>query len=102
MALLVFAPVLPSAADTTARRVRIKDVATIEGVRDNQLIGYGIVVGLSGTGDSQQTLFPVQTLISTLQRMGVNVPTTGSAPRRVPPPSSEPSRITRKPVASFS
>jgi flagellar P-ring protein precursor FlgI len=66
-------------ADTTARRVRIKDVATIEGVRDNQLIGYGIVVGLSGTGDSQQTVFPVQTLISTLQRMGVNVPTTGSA-----------------------
>jgi flagellar P-ring protein FlgI len=61
-----------------AHRVRIKDVATIEGIRDNQLIGYGIVVGLSGTGDSQQTVFPVQTLISTLQRMGVNVPTTGS------------------------
>src|SRR6201986_979039 len=61
------------------RHVRIKDVATIEGVRDNQLIGYGIVVGLNGTGDSQQTVFPVQTLISTLQRMGVNVPTTGSA-----------------------
>jgi flagellar P-ring protein precursor FlgI len=73
-----FAPV-QLAADTTVRRVRIKDVATIEGVRDNQLIGYGIVVGLSGTGDSQQTVFPVQTLISTLQRMGVNVPTTGSA-----------------------
>jgi flagellar P-ring protein precursor FlgI len=63
---------------SAAHRVRIKDVATIEGVRDNQLIGYGIVVGLSGTGDSQQTVFPVQTLISTLQRMGVNVPTTGS------------------------
>ena len=66
-------------ASASAHRVRIKDVATIEGVRDNQLIGYGIVVGLSGTGDSQQTVFPVQTLISTLQRMGVNVPTTGSA-----------------------
>ncbi len=65
-------------ASASAHRVRIKDVATIEGVRDNQLIGYGIVVGLSGTGDSQQTVFPVQTLISTLQRMGVNVPTTGS------------------------
>jgi flagellar P-ring protein precursor FlgI len=65
--------------DATAHRVRIKDVATIEGVRENQLIGYGIVVGLSGTGDSQQTVFPVQTLISTLQRMGVNIPTTGSA-----------------------
>jgi flagellar P-ring protein precursor FlgI len=82
MALLLLAPFFASMrlpADTTARRVRIKDVATIEGVRDNQLIGYGIVVGLSGTGDSQQTVFPVQTLISTLQRMGVNVPTTGSA-----------------------
>lgn len=53
--------------------VRIKDVATVEGIRDNQLIGYGIVVGLRGTGDSQQTVFPVQTLVSTLQRMGVNV-----------------------------
>ena len=82
MAVLLLAPFFASmrlVADTTAHRVRIKDVATIEGVRDNQLIGYGIVVGLSGTGDSQQTVFPVQTLISTLQRMGVNVPTTGSA-----------------------
>jgi flagellar P-ring protein precursor FlgI len=72
----------PASAQRTgnaaAHRVRIKDVATIEGVRDNQLIGYGIVVGLSGTGDSQQTVFPVQTLISTLQRLGVNVPSTGS------------------------
>jgi flagellar P-ring protein FlgI len=79
---LMFAPIFASAQrlhDATVHRVRIKDVATIEGVRDNQLIGYGIVVGLNGTGDSQQTVFPVQTLISTLQRMGVNVPTTGSA-----------------------
>src|ERR1700747_674268 len=68
-----------ASGDSAVRRVRIKDVATIEGVRDNQLIGYGIVVGLNGTGDSQQTIFPVQTLISTLQRMGVNVPTTGSS-----------------------
>jgi flagellar P-ring protein FlgI len=52
---------------------RVKDVATVEGVRDNQLIGYGIVVGLRGTGDSQQTVFPIQTLISTLERMGVNL-----------------------------
>ncbi len=79
---LVCAPLCTSAQlihEATVHRVRIKDVATIEGIRDNQLIGYGIVVGLSGTGDSQQTVFPAQTLISTLQRMGVNVPTTGSA-----------------------
>ncbi|MCU1321554.1 MAG: flagellar P-ring protein [Acidobacteriaceae bacterium] len=56
------------------REARIKDLATIEGIRDNQLVGYGIVVGLQGTGDSQQTTFPTQTLASTLLRMGVSVP----------------------------
>jgi flagellar P-ring protein precursor FlgI len=66
-------------AGASGHRVRVKDVASIEGVRENQLIGYGIVVGLHGTGDSQQTVFPVQTLISTLQRMGVNVPGAGSS-----------------------
>lgn len=53
---------------------RIKDIASIEGIRDNQLVGYGIVVGLNGTGDSQQTSFPIQTLAATLLRMGVSVP----------------------------
>lgn len=57
---------------------RIKDVATIEGIRDNQLVGYGLVVGLHGTGDSSQTVFPAQTLISALERMGITVPQTGS------------------------
>jgi len=56
-----------------ARLARVKDVATVEGVRDNQLVGYGIVVGLRGTGDSPQTVFPLQTLVSTLERMGVNL-----------------------------
>ena len=56
------------------RQARIKDIATIEGIRENQLVGYGIVVGLNGTGDSQQTAFPVQTLAATLLRMGVSVP----------------------------
>jgi flagellar P-ring protein precursor FlgI len=56
------------------RQARVKDVATIEGIRDNQLVGYGIVVGLQGTGDSQQTTFPAQTLAATLLRMGVSVP----------------------------
>lgn len=56
-----------------ARMSRVKDVATVEGIRDNQLIGYGIVVGLRGTGDSTQTVFPIQTLVSTLERMGINL-----------------------------
>jgi flagellar P-ring protein precursor FlgI len=58
----------------TVREARVKDISSIEGIRDNQLVGYGIVVGLQGTGDSQQTTFPVQTLTSTLLRMGVSVP----------------------------
>ncbi len=60
------------------RMSRIKDVATIEGIRDNQLVGYGLVVGLKGTGDSSQTVFPAQTLVSALERMGITVPQTGS------------------------
>ncbi len=63
---------VPTGSQRT-KLARVKDVATVEGVRDNQLIGYGIVVGLRGTGDSQQTVFPMQTLISTLERMGVNL-----------------------------
>ena len=64
------------AVASTHRMARIKDVASIEGIRDNQLVGYGIVVGLNGTGDSQQTTFPAQTLAATLLRMGVSVPAT--------------------------
>jgi flagellar P-ring protein FlgI len=52
---------------------RIKDLTTIEGIRDNQLVGYGLVVGLAGTGDKQQTIFSIQTLANMLQRMGVNI-----------------------------
>jgi flagellar P-ring protein precursor FlgI len=65
-------------AETTMHLARVKDVATIEGIRDNQLVGYGLVVGLRGTGDSSQTVFPAQTLISALERMGITVPQTGS------------------------
>jgi flagellar P-ring protein FlgI len=59
---------------STPRQARVKDISSIEGIRDNQLVGYGIVVGLQGTGDSQQTTFPTQTLAATLLRMGVSVP----------------------------
>lgn len=53
---------------------RLKDVASIEGVRNNQLIGYGIVVGLNGTGDRRQTVFSAQSLASLLNQLGVTVP----------------------------
>ena len=53
----------------------VRDIATISGVRDNPLIGYGIVVGLHGTGDSQQTgIFTVQALTSALHKFGVQAP----------------------------
>src|ERR1039457_1063021 len=52
---------------------RLKELVSLEGVRDNQLIGYGIVVGLKGTGDRQQTLFTAQSLANMLQQMGVTV-----------------------------
>lgn len=56
-----------------ARAVRLKDLVAVEGVRENQLIGYGLVVGLKGTGDRQQTLFPYQTLANLLARMGLTI-----------------------------
>nr|WP_284155420.1 flagellar basal body P-ring protein FlgI [Sulfuricystis multivorans] len=58
-----------------ARAERIKEIATIAGVRNNQIVGYGIVVGLDGTGDqTTQTPFTVQSMINMLSRMGVNLP----------------------------
>jgi flagellar P-ring protein precursor FlgI len=76
LALALAALLVP--AESLPLRARVKDVATIEGIRDNQLVGYGLVVGLRGTGDSSQTVFPAQTLISALERMGITVPQTGS------------------------
>ncbi len=52
---------------------RIKELASLEGVRDNQLLGYGLVVGLAGTGDKRQTVFSAQSLTNLLQRLGISV-----------------------------
>lgn len=57
-----------------AKTTRIKDIVNFESVRDNQLIGYGLVVGLNGTGDSlNNSPFTEQSLIAMLERLGVNV-----------------------------
>ncbi len=56
-----------------ASAVRIKDIADIKGVRQNQMVGYGLVVGLEGTGDSDDALFTTQSLSSLLEKMGVTV-----------------------------
>ena len=71
----------PSAAKM--REARVRDITEIQGVRENQLIGYGLVVGLQGTGDRQQTYFTVQTLANMLQRMGVQIPTSSVVVKNV-------------------
>ena len=59
---------------SAAATSRIKDLANIEGVRQNQLIGYGLVVGLNGTGDTLNNIpFTKQSLQAMLERMGVNI-----------------------------
>ncbi len=68
--IFLFAP-LPSAQAKTSR---IKDIVDIEGVRENQLVGYGLVVGLNGTGDGLgNSPFTEQSLIAMLERLGVNI-----------------------------
>lgn len=68
VSLLLVVPLLAGSAGT-----RLKDLVSIEGVRDNQLVGYGLVVGLNGTGDKRQTVFSSQSLTNLLARMGVQV-----------------------------
>ena len=68
LALLLLFAALPTQA-----QVRIKDIADLEGVRENQLIGYGLVVGLNGTGDKlDNAVFTRESLIGMLERLGVN------------------------------
>lgn len=69
--LILLIPAVTSGKELEPLKVRLGDVATVEGVRDNLLIGYGMVVGLNGTGDRQQTVFSVQTLSNLLQKMGI-------------------------------
>jgi len=67
---LILAPVVDAAASMT----RIKDIVSVEGVRDNMLVGYGLVVGLNGTGDTLTNIpFTEQSLVGMLERLGVNV-----------------------------
>lgn len=67
VSLLLALPVSGTAA------TRLKDLVTVEGVRSNQLIGYGLVVGLAGTGDKRTTIFSTQSLANMLERVGVSV-----------------------------
>ena len=74
LAIGVVSSVLPPVAladESNNRQVLVRDVTSVEGVRENMLVGYGLVVGLRGTGDRQQTIFTVQTLANAMQKMGV-------------------------------
>jgi len=88
--LLLFVAVLllvvsPAGAQTQAglHSARLKDITSVEGIRDNLLIGYGVVAGLNGTGDRQQTIFSTQSLANMLQRMGVTVSPTAMLVRNI-------------------
>jgi flagellar P-ring protein FlgI len=69
MMILIMLFLLPATADA----IRLKDIASVKGVRVNQLIGYGLVVGLSGTGDSGQASFTTQGVGNMLENMGVHI-----------------------------
>lgn len=60
-------------ADTALANVRLKDITTLQGVRQNQLIGYGLVVGLDGTGDGSSNRFTVQSLATMMNNLGVGI-----------------------------
>ena len=59
-------------SNTDAFGARLKDIASLKGARLNELIGYGLVVGLNGTGDGTGTKFTVQTLVNMLERLGIH------------------------------
>ncbi|WP_022851131.1 flagellar basal body P-ring protein FlgI [Limisalsivibrio acetivorans] len=53
--------------------VKIRDLTSVEGIRDNQILGYGLIVGLNGTGDKTGTQFTIQSMVNMLERMGITV-----------------------------
>ena len=90
LALISLAPIARASVGTPeteqtrpSRQVRLRDISSFEGVRDNLLIGYGLVAGLKRTGDSQQTFFSTQTLANIMARMGLQIPVSSVQIRNV-------------------
>jgi flagellar P-ring protein precursor FlgI len=76
--------VAPAQNPVTQQAVRVKEIAEIEGVRGNQLLGYGLVIGLNRTGDKvQQNLYARQTLQNLLERMGISTPVDQLKPENI-------------------
>ncbi|MDY6269463.1 MAG: flagellar basal body P-ring protein FlgI [Selenomonadaceae bacterium] len=74
---------VPAPADAASAVTRIKDIAKVQGVRSNQLVGYGLVVGLAGTGDSNKALETVQSIGNMLKAFGVTINTSSLKPDNV-------------------
>jgi len=73
--LLLLAAVLATTAPSLVRAERLRELASVQGVRDNPIIGYGLMVGLDGTGDqTMQTPFTTQSLTNMLAQLGVTIP----------------------------
>lgn len=77
MALFVLVTAFPADA------ARVKDVAKVQGVRDNQLLGYGIIVGLSGTGDSTKSDFTIASVVNMMKNFGITVNVKDIKPKNV-------------------
>lgn len=82
--LLVFCSLITSAfASSSTVSTRIKDIAKVQGIRSNQLVGYGLVVGLAGTGDSNKSLETLQAIGNMLKEFGVSITTSTLKPKNV-------------------
>lgn len=81
--LLAVCMVMPAIAAPTQVSTRIKDVAKVQGVRSNQLVGYGLVVGLAGTGDSDKSTFTIQSIANMLKSFGVMINTSQLKPKNI-------------------
>jgi len=71
--LFILCGILGFTASGPAWGARLKDIATFKGMRSNPLIGYGLVVGLNGTGDGSNTEFTIRSIVNMLERMGIHV-----------------------------
>ena len=73
VSIAAFVPLVAAAAGGAVEGVRLKDLGRIDGVRDNMVVGYGLVTGLAGTGDSSRSQATLQSIMNALQSFGVNV-----------------------------
>jgi flagellar P-ring protein FlgI len=74
LCLIALSVILVAGSVPAQQQVKVKDVASITGLEDLQVYGYGLVVGLAGTGDRSQTVFTAQTVMNMLKNMGVELP----------------------------